>query len=481
MGMISRVADEVNKGHSVTKRRIAKGTAPEEGEDGRLQLLVKQFDEERQKEQSSGSANLRETDHFDNIASGQIIGRIHHPIEGKDGIDALGKPIRAARVQKAKVVCDKTITRQDSKIGNFEELTSEINGYLSQEAGKLKIIGVLNVSEDVDFKTGNIDFIGDIVVGGSIMKDFRVVSQGNIQIAGNVESGFVRAPCGNIEVGGVIVGSFATLDSNPSGALDSEKVSRLATTQKPTVMAKTGLKAHTIRGAQIEVDGDLEVVKEIMGSSLKIKGALRIPDGQLLGGATFATRGVDAGVIGTSAGSRTTIVLCSEFETSAHYSSLLQSISSHKEAVELLKLQLGPIIESPEKIKSLDAVQAKKIATMYQKFQQVQESLDGLIAARNDMQKEMARSREVRVNVRRVMFPGVEIIADGKKFVIEKEIKGDKSITFNSETKTFSIGKLRPLDAQTTPEERAEEETVLTTPKSPSEQGTSNTENAVDN
>jgi hypothetical protein len=48
MGMISRVADEVNKGHSVTKRRIAKGTAPEEGEDGRLQLLVKQFEEERQ-------------------------------------------------------------------------------------------------------------------------------------------------------------------------------------------------------------------------------------------------------------------------------------------------------------------------------------------------------------------------------------------------------------------------------------------------
>lgn len=71
-------------------------------------------------------------------------------------------------------------------------LLSACKGYVFYNEGKITVKSLLNVRQDVSFHTGNIFFVGDMAVHGSVRSGFSVQAN-NLRIMGMVEGGMVRA------------------------------------------------------------------------------------------------------------------------------------------------------------------------------------------------------------------------------------------------------------------------------------------------
>ena len=81
-------------------------------------------------------------------------------------------------------------TRIDPRYPNY--LLAASKGYVFYLNGKITVKTLLNVRQDVSFQTGNIFFVGDMAVHGSVRAGFSVQGN-NVRIMGMVEGGVVRA------------------------------------------------------------------------------------------------------------------------------------------------------------------------------------------------------------------------------------------------------------------------------------------------
>lgn len=81
-------------------------------------------------------------------------------------------------------------TRIDPKYPQY--LVADSKGYVFYNDGRITVKKLLNVRQDVSFRTGNIFFVGDICVHGSVRSGFSVQGD-NVRILGMVEGGIARA------------------------------------------------------------------------------------------------------------------------------------------------------------------------------------------------------------------------------------------------------------------------------------------------
>lgn len=71
-------------------------------------------------------------------------------------------------------------------------LLADSKGYVFYNEGKITVKGLLNVRQDVSFHTGDIFFVGDMAIHGSVRSGFSVQAN-NLRIMGMVEGGIARA------------------------------------------------------------------------------------------------------------------------------------------------------------------------------------------------------------------------------------------------------------------------------------------------
>ncbi|MDO5483953.1 MAG: FapA family protein [Desulfovibrionaceae bacterium] len=71
-------------------------------------------------------------------------------------------------------------------------LLADANGYVFYYQGRITVKGLLNVRQDVSFHTGNIFFVGDMAVHGSVRSGFSVQAN-NVRIMERVEGGVARS------------------------------------------------------------------------------------------------------------------------------------------------------------------------------------------------------------------------------------------------------------------------------------------------
>lgn len=95
-------------------------------------------------------------------------------------------------------------TRVDPNHPQF--LLADSKGYVFYNDGKITVKSLLNVRQDVSFHTGNIFFVGDMAVHGSVRSGFSVQAN-NLRIMGMVEGGVARARRDLLVEGGARGGS----------------------------------------------------------------------------------------------------------------------------------------------------------------------------------------------------------------------------------------------------------------------------------
>ncbi|MFF2014797.1 DUF342 domain-containing protein [Paenibacillus sp. NPDC058177] len=181
---------------------IAIGDTAENGTDGRVVLTIDMEEDRGPAEKADGKVDYKDLVRLHNVRKGQLIAKTVPPLAGKPGKMVTGEelPFKAGREAQFKVGKNVLVSNEETS------MYAAIDGLVTiTDKGKINVFPVYEVNGDVDYSTGNIDFVGTVVIRGNVLTGFSVKSEGDIRVVGGVEGAELIAG-GSIEITGGIIG-----------------------------------------------------------------------------------------------------------------------------------------------------------------------------------------------------------------------------------------------------------------------------------
>lgn len=261
---------------------IAIGEPAEKGEDGRVMLTVDLEVDRKPLEKADGKVDYKDLIRLHNVRKGQLIAKIIPPRPGKAGKTVTGEELTFKAGKEAYFKIGKNVLIDKDEIAMY----AAIDGLVTlTDKGKINVFPVYEVNGDVDYNTGNIDFVGTVVIRGNVLSGFSVKSVGDIRVIGGVE-GAELISGGSIEITGGIIGY-----------------------NKGHVSAGKNVKVSFIQDGNVTAGEDVIVSQSIMHSNIRAgrdvicSGA----KGLIVGGIVQAGEKVVARTIGNSMSTATAI------------------------------------------------------------------------------------------------------------------------------------------------------------------------------
>ena len=227
-----------------------------------------------------------------NVKQGEEICRLIKPTEGEPGRTVLDTEIPAKPGQS--VPLPKGRNTEISEDGTL--LLASIAGDVEFTGRSFQVKPVLDVPGNVDFSTGNINFLGDVNIRGDVLSGFTVRAMGNIQVGGVVEAGSsVEAGGGLIVVKGIL-GDGSTI-------IRGQRSIFAKYIENSTIYVRENLQTDCIVNSRVYSDGEVLVLSG---------------RGTIIGGRIWAAKRINALIVGARSECRTSVVLgglpCTNFE-----------------------------------------------------------------------------------------------------------------------------------------------------------------------
>lgn len=197
-GINNEKIQEAAKGESERKVEVAEGIEVIEDEPSRINFL---FSGKTKKDIGENERiDYREININENVDKGEVICEIIPRKEGKNGINVLGEEIIRKPVRDVPIRLSQNCHIEDNKV------IADASG---RPVNKNGIIGVANsvTIQDVDLKSGNINFAGDVIVGKDIKEGMKVKASGILCVNGNVFSASIISNGGGSIKGNVVSSS----------------------------------------------------------------------------------------------------------------------------------------------------------------------------------------------------------------------------------------------------------------------------------
>lgn len=425
-GVLNKIVEKLNSGSKSEKLLIARGKSPGKGLDGKIVFLVKVYGGQQEPyTDDKGFTDFKVVHLFDNVTKGQEIARIYPPRAGKPGLDVFGEEIDSIPGSEANFTPEESVTlsRPEGSKSDYQSLSALLDGFVINEHSRIQVKDVLHVKQDLDFKTGNIDFIGGVKISGDVMTGFSIQASGNIEINGSLRDAILISTAGDVRIN---EGAFG----DPQSFVVSAK--------------RLYLKfAHQL---QASVHKDLWIKKYVEECLLRVQGTVQAPSGKLVGGSLMTPYGVEAGHIGNTAGISTVINLCLDIEATPEYQEIETNLARHSKALELLSLHLGPFKDNPDRIVFLNEKMREKISTLRNKLIRIQKSLESLEKKRGELLAKGTRGNNPRVNFLKAMHQGVIILQGEVVFAVEETLLGPRTVQLNPKKGEFEVVDLVPLE-----------------------------------
>ncbi|MCZ8523656.1 MULTISPECIES: FapA family protein [Paenibacillus] len=188
------------------RRIVAKGVRPEPSQDARLELYFSQEVQSSIDEQDRNKAvDYRNHLHIPSVKGGDLIARKFPMVPGVIGYTVYGEVIEPVPPTDITVIAKENVEiRGDGEVYAMKDGRPRVTG--THPVRYFDIATAYVVNGDVDLKTGNIAFSGDVIVHGSVKEGMMIESLGNVYIFGNAYQATVTAT-GSIQATGNIVKS----------------------------------------------------------------------------------------------------------------------------------------------------------------------------------------------------------------------------------------------------------------------------------
>ena len=285
--MIERIGayvERMKQADDACQPLVFEGRPPVNGQAGRLEWMAG-FDPnalgEDHDEGEEERVDFYSTRNYIDVEAGGHIATIHPPTDGQYGTDIRGEAIAPRPGQPI-------ATRIDAATIDVDEqgrCIARCAGVLRASHREVSVSPVLQVAQNVDFNAGNIQFVGDVTIGGSVCDCFVVEAKGSVDVRGTIEA------------------------ANVSAGLDLTARGGVATRGSGALVVGRDLRAKYLNNVKAAVKRDVHVEREAIQCRLIVGGRLLIPRGSLIGGGLTVQGPVHVQRLGSDGELRTELVL----------------------------------------------------------------------------------------------------------------------------------------------------------------------------
>jgi hypothetical protein len=399
---IAEAVSDARSGKPVLKRVVARGRAARPGGSAKVTWLVERATGTLYTIHEGNKADFKEHDTMTRITAGDSILKIEKASDsGEDGIDVLGRPLKAGTDSGGDSIPehDSTIREEQSEDGSILFIAA-VGGELVVEGlfgegGRVSIRERLSVDGDIGAATGNVKFPGSVQVTGSIRAGFSLIAGGDVAVGGAVEASLLSSD-GAVRVGEGVKGA-----------------------RRGTVRAKIGIEAAFAEQALLLAVEDIRLKNGCVLCNVKTNGRLVIASekGSLIGGLCRARKGVDVAALGSENFVKTEISFGQDYLVA-------DQIDAEEREIEKLKtliLQSDRTMAELEKAGAgLDRIRQDKVKLL----KLLEKRTHRLFDLREKFENHVASE----VRVRGIVYPGV-ILESHNRFY---EVRSKKTkVTFS--------------------------------------------------
>lgn len=261
---------------------IAQGTPPVDGQDGYIEELFPRDNTFVIKEKDNNTVDYKDLNWLHQVEKGGTICKIFPPVPGVDGLRVTGEAAKARMGKDAFVPKGKNTSINEERTA----LIADIDGEVTFKNNAFQVEQILVISGDIDNSTGNLEFIGDIIVNGDVRNGFTIKATGNITIKGMAESAQIVSG-GNIQVG-------AGMNGNSRGCLEAKGDIKCKYLENCTVNAGGSVYSDSIVHCTVYSNDKVQVISGV---------------GSIIGGSVTASNEIAANIVGNKSNRSTVLVL----------------------------------------------------------------------------------------------------------------------------------------------------------------------------
>jgi uncharacterized protein (DUF342 family) len=384
---------------------VAEGSKPRNGADAFVQYSFATDNSRIQFREKNGRVDFRELNLIQNVVEGQILARKIPAEFGEAGRTVTGKMLPAKDGVDVRI-----------EVGNNVHLSedgscaiADINGQVVIIGGKLNVEDIKTVQGDVNLKTGNILFLGTVVVKGNVDDGFSVKAAGNIEIMGSV------GRCNLDAEGDIIVHQG------------------IAGKSSAKIMAGKSVVSKFIENADVEA-GNLVVVSDGIINSHIAANRKIICKGKrasIVGGHCMAAEEIDAKALGSIAGSETILEVGYDPKSKQNLDRLGEESQALDKQLEDVNLNLGTLEVLKKKAK-LPQDKEEYYKELKAKKQELEANIKDVARQIEDINAYLGQlTCSGKISSSGTVFPGVRvIIKNAQPLDVRNEFK---NITFIAE------------------------------------------------
>ena len=394
-GLDEKVIEEIGSQRQVSfKYIIARGVAPQKGADAshKFHFDYENLGKVQPKENVDGTVDFKDLNIVYNVTEGQVLYEKIPATDGIEGKNVLGEVVRAQRGKDLRLPKGKNV----NVLEDGRTLAAGISGRLCYDNHNIYISPLLVIEEDVDSSTGNIEFIGNILINGNVKNGFQVKASGSIEIHGCVEAA-------DIEAGDDVVIWYGIQGMD-----------------KGSIKTTGNLTAKFIQNAKVEASGNI-VTEAIMHSEV---GANNIyvdkGKGLIVGGKVMAASYIFATTIGSPMATHTDIQIgipphiLNEFkEVERNYFSIIEEMKKIGQSITFLTTKQTQGELSKERIELL-----RKLLTTREQIQVQQKEITIKYKELSSRVQSVIASE---IKVKNILHPGVKVTIGSQVKYIKEE------------------------------------------------------------
>lgn len=389
------VSSVVEEGKYNAAVEIAKGQPKIDGEDGYYEYLFNTELNPKPQINEDGTVNYRNLHLVEMVQKGQVIVVVHPPKPGIDGITVTGKKLLARKGREVPPLRG----RGFEKVPDAQQYMASITGKVEKVNEKVFVTEIYEINGDVDMRTGNIDFRGDVIVHGNVTAGMSINATGTVTVDGTVEAAIVKAGKDIIIRGGFIGGY--------KGLIETEH----------NLFAKF-MEYGTIRvGREIHTDSILNCHVTCY-DKLYMEGKRA----NIIGGYVYAACGIDVYSLGSANGAENKIVVGLEKMHLQQLIDLNNEVLKNKELVKKIDSTLAQF----DKLTSLqgkDPSMEEKKATILRTKIKTQSDIKIAQAEIEKLEDLKMRASDARIKAIRDVYQGVSITIGTEYLLLRDPVK----------------------------------------------------------
>jgi hypothetical protein len=399
---------------SVDKVLIAEGEPPQPGKDAELVYNFEHKTDSVGTEREDGSIDFYDLGLITNVQPGDVLVVKKDPEPGVPGKSVTGEEISPPVPRDRKLPMGKNVEEKDE-----HTLVSKIAGQVVLEGEKVHVLPVYELNGNVDLSTGNIDFVGNVLIKGNVTEGFSIRADGNVEVRGHVS-------VADIDAGGDVFIHKGFIGKN-----------------KSQIKAGGDVRVKFVENATISAGRSIYVTDAVMHSKLIAGDGIEVLEkkGLLVGGIARARTNIEANIIGSSLATNTQVEVGIDPGIRARIKELNEQLGEDKQNL----LKAVKALNILERLKEQNNGLPEEKVVIYYQLQRTREELEKNI----EEKQEELRYLEERVNVvgggyvavHKKVYPGVKILIGNSQMNVHNEIvSGIKFMEDEGEVKKYTIG-----------------------------------------